>query len=67
MAVAFSTVAIFVICPITSTFPRLIMCAKQLIKDWLVEPEGDLSNELTVTVVHCYSTPEDHGEREYLE
>jgi hypothetical protein len=31
MAVAFSTAAIFVICPITSTFARFMTCPKQLV------------------------------------
>ena len=36
IAVAFSTAAIFVIQAITSTFPRLMTCTKQLEKVWSV-------------------------------
>lgn len=34
MAVAFLTTAVLVICPITSTFPRLTTCARQLREDF---------------------------------
>lgn len=37
MVVAFSTAAIFVICPITSTFPRLTTCPKHLSSKWKLE------------------------------
>ena len=67
IAVAFSTAAIFVMCPITSTFPRLITCPKQLnveTENFLVsEVQKLLVIELTVAVVHRYSTWEDLGER----
>jgi hypothetical protein len=69
IAVAFSTAAIFVICSITSTFPRLMTCPKQLASKWgkVSRRNSKINSKLTVTVIRCYSTLEDRGDYGYLQ
>src|SRR5271155_481981 len=64
IAVAFSTTAIFVICFMTSTFPRLTTCPKQLKiikKTGKKDSKLKIANKHTVIVVRIYTILEDHN------
>lgn len=51
MAVAFSTAVIFVMWPIMSTLPRLMMCARQLQWNYVHQPDSNNSNKNQMVVV----------------
>jgi hypothetical protein len=67
MASAFSTTAIFVICSITSMFPRLTRSPRQLREDQRDNIKDKELNKRRVIVVFCCSIWEDHSDCGYLQ
>ena len=67
IAVAFSTTAIFVMCFMTSTFPRLTTWPKQLNLMKLIRETKDMKQISMVVVVLSGTISEIHANREYFQ